>query len=127
MRSAGRYFGVTNWDMNQHAKIESKIEIRHSTCPHDCPSACALDVEVVEGRSIGRVRGSKKQTYTAGVVCAKVARYAERIHHPERLTYPMRRTGPKGSGQFEPISWDDALDIVGEKFLAAEARYGASS
>jgi len=64
MLSAGRYFGVTNWDMNQHAKIE----IRHSTCPHDCPSACALDIEVVEGRSIGRVRGSKKQTYTAGVV-----------------------------------------------------------
>ncbi len=80
--------------MNRHAKID----IRHSTCPHDCPSACALDVEVIEGRSIGRVRGSKLQTYTAGVVCAKVARYAERIHHPERLMYPLRRTGPKGSG-----------------------------
>src|SRR6266496_5750581 len=65
--------------MNQHAKID----IRHSTCPHDCPSACALDVEVIDGRTIGRVRGSKVQTYTAGVVCAKVARYAERIHHPE--------------------------------------------
>lgn len=79
--------------MNQHAKVD----IRHSTCPHDCPSACALDVEVIEGRSIGRIRGSKQQTYTAGVVCAKVARYAERIHHPERLMYPLRRTGPKGS------------------------------
>ena len=50
--------------MNQHAKVD----IRHSTCPHDCPSACALDIEVIEGRSIGRVRGSKLQTYTAGVV-----------------------------------------------------------
>ena len=56
----------------------NKVAIRHSTCPHDCPSACALDVEVIDGTSIGRVRGSKLQTYTAGVVCAKVARYAER-------------------------------------------------
>src|ERR1700754_3061278 len=112
MLSAGRDFGVTNWDMNQHGKIE----IRHSTCPHDCPSACALDIEVVEGRSIGRVRGSKKQTYTAGVVCAKVARYAERIHHPERLMYTMRRTGAKGSGQFARISWDEALDEIGHRF-----------
>ena len=86
--------------MNQHAKVD----IRHSTCPHDCPSACALDIEVIDGRSIGRVRGSKLQTYTAGVVCAKVARYAERIHHPDRLLHPMRRTGPKGSGQFARIS-----------------------
>ena len=70
--------------MNQHAKVD----IRHSTCPHDCPSACALDIEVIDGRSIGRVRGSKLQTYTAGVVCAKVARYAERIHHPDRLLLP---------------------------------------
>lgn len=109
--------------MNQHAKIE----IRHSTCPHDCPSACALDIEVVEGRSIGRVRGSKKQTYTAGVVCAKVARYAERIHHPERLMYPLRRTGPKGSGQFARISWDEALDEIGHRFNAAEREFGAES
>ncbi|MDA9499843.1 molybdopterin oxidoreductase family protein [Bradyrhizobium sp. CCBAU 11357] len=113
--------------MNQHAKIDTKIEIRHSTCPHDCPSACALDVEVVEGRSIGRVRGSKKQTYTAGVVCAKVARYAERIHHPERLIYPLRRTGPKGSGQFARISWDEALDEIGHRFNAAEREFGAES
>ena len=109
--------------MNQPAKID----IRHSTCPHDCPSACALDVEVIDGRSIGRVRGSKIQTYTAGVVCAKVARYAERIHHPERLLYPMRRTGPKGSGQFARISWDDALDEVAARFDAAEREFDAQS
>src|SRR5215203_3645322 len=106
--------------MNQHAKVD----IRHSTCPHDCPSACALDVEVIDGRSIGRVRGSKLQTYTAGVVCAKVARYAERIHHPDRLLYPMKRTGPKGSGQFARISWDEALDLTAQKFLEAERAHG---
>jgi len=109
--------------MNQHAKVD----IRHSTCPHDCPSACALDIEVIDGSSIGRVRGSKQQTYTAGVVCAKVARYAERIHHPERLLHPMRRTGPKGSGQFSRISWDEALDEIAARFDAAEREFGAES
>jgi len=109
--------------MNQ----QTRLQIRHSTCPHDCPSACALDVEVLDGTTIGRVRGSKQQTYTAGVVCAKVARYAERIHHPERLTHPLRRTGPKGSGQFERITWDEALDEIAHRFIAAERDFGAES
>jgi anaerobic selenocysteine-containing dehydrogenase len=109
--------------MNSHAKIE----IRHSTCPHDCPSACALDIEVIGGSGIGRVRGSKLQSYTAGVVCAKVARYAERIHHPDRLMHPMRRTGPKGSGQFARIGWDEALDEIARRFDEAERDFGAES
>jgi anaerobic selenocysteine-containing dehydrogenase len=109
--------------MNQHAKVD----IRHSTCPHDCPSACALDVEVIDGHTIGRVRGSKLQSYTAGVVCAKVARYAERIHHPDRLMFPQRRVGPKGSGQFTRISWDEALDEIAARFEAAEREFGAES
>jgi anaerobic selenocysteine-containing dehydrogenase len=123
MRSAEVVFDVIDSGMNQHAKVD----IRHSTCPHDCPSACALDIEVIGGRSIGRVRGSKLQTYTAGVVCGKVARYAERIHHPERLMYPMRRTGPKGSGQFARISWDEALDEIANRFNAAEREFGGES
>jgi anaerobic selenocysteine-containing dehydrogenase len=105
----------------------AKIEVRNSTCPHDCPSACALDIEVIDKSTIGRVRGSKLQTYTAGVVCAKVARYAERIHHPERLMYPQRRVGPKGSGRFERISWDDALDEVAARFDQAEREFGSES
>src|SRR5271154_3122925 len=118
--------------MNQHAKIETpapraKIDIRHSTCPHDCPSACALDIEVIDNSTIGRVRGSKKQSYTAGVVCAKVARYAERIHHPDRLTFPQFRVGPKGSGKFARISWDEALDETADRFNQAEREFGAES
>jgi anaerobic selenocysteine-containing dehydrogenase len=109
--------------MNQHAKIE----IRHSTCPHDCPSACGLDIEVIDNSTIGRVRGSKQQSYTAGVVCAKVARYAERIHHPDRLTFPQFRVGPKGSGKFARISWDDALDEIAGRFNQAEREFGAES
>jgi len=104
-----------------------KIDIRHSTCPHDCPSACALDVEVIDNASIGRIRGSKQQTYTAGVICAKVARYAERIHHPDRHTHPMFRVGPKGSGKFARITWNDALDEIAGRFDAAEREFGAQS
>jgi anaerobic selenocysteine-containing dehydrogenase len=98
--------------------------IGHSACPHDCPSTCALDIELLAGNRIGRVRGTKANTYTDGVICAKVARYAERAHHPDRLLYPLRRTGPKGSGSFERISWDAALDTIAERFLAIEARHG---
>jgi anaerobic selenocysteine-containing dehydrogenase len=123
MRSAGPVFDDTFARMNQRAKID----IRHSTCPHDCPSACALDIEVIDNTAIGRVRGSKLQTYTAGVVCAKVARYAERIHHPDRVTYPRCRVGPKGSGRFARISWDDALDEIAARFNQAEREFGAES
>src|ERR1700683_5337197 len=123
MRSAGPVFDDTYRSMNQHAKID----IRHSTCPHDCPSACALDIEVIDNSTIGRVRGSKLQSYTAGVVCAKVARYVERIHHPDRLTYPQFRVGPKGSGKFARISWDDALDEIAARFNQAEREFGAES
>src|SRR6202023_2490907 len=120
MRSADGVFNGTYRSMNQ----QTKIDIRHSTCPHDCPSACALDVEVIDGSTIGRVRGSKLQSYTAGVVCAKVARYAERIHHPDRLMHPLRRTGPKGSGQFARISWGQALDEIAVRFNQAEGEFG---
>ena len=107
--------------------MTENAKIGHSTCPHDCPSTCALDVEVLSPTRIGRVRGAKAHTYTAGVVCEKVARYAERVHHKDRLLHPMRRVGSKGSGQFERISWDDALDITAEGLLAAERRYGSES
>jgi len=86
-----------------------------------------LDVEVLDERTIGRVHGAKDNDYTAGVICAKVARYAEREHHAERLLHPLRRTGAKGSGKFERVSWDDALDLVAEKFIEAERRFGAES
>ena len=101
--------------------------IRASACPHDCPSTCALEVEVLDGRTMGRVRGAASNSYTAGVICAKVARYAERVHNPDRLTYPMRRTGPKGSGSFARISWDEALDETATRFLELERQHGAET
>ena len=98
-----------------------------SACPHDCPSTCALEVEILNDYTIGRVRGAPDNAYTAGVICAKVARYAERAHHPDRLKAPLRRVGGKGGGQFAPISWDDALDTVAEAFTRAEAKHGSEA
>ena len=103
------------------------VVIGHSACPHDCPSTCALDVEVLDGHTIGRVRGATANDYTAGIICAKVARYAERIHHPDRLLKPLQRMGAKEEGRFREISWDDALDLVAERFVAAEQRYGSET
>ncbi|SDU13316.1 molybdopterin oxidoreductase family protein [Stappia sp. ES.058] len=101
--------------------------LKASACPHDCPSTCALEVELLQDGMIGRVRGARDNAYTAGVICAKVARYAERLYHPDRLTKPLRRVGAKGEGRFEEISWDAALDAVAEAFLKAEAEHGAQS
>ena len=69
----------------------------YSACPHDCPSTCALEVEKLDDNTIGKVRGASEQSYTAGVICSKVARYSERIHHPDRLTQPLKRTGEKAA------------------------------
>ncbi len=107
--------------------MNAKPEIRHSACPHDCPSTCALEVERLSDTAIGRVRGAEENSYTAGVICAKVARYAERIHHPDRLLHPLQRVGGRDSGEFRRISWDDALDEVAEAFQAAEARHGSEA
>ena len=100
------------------------MEIVPSVCPHDCTSTCALEVERIDARTIGRVRGSHRNTYTRGVICEKVGRYAERVHHPDRLLYPLRRIGPKGAGRFERVSWDEALDLVAESFIRRAARLG---
>lgn len=100
------------------------LRTARSVCPHDCPSACALDIDIIDDHTIGRVRGAQDDPYTAGVICEKVARYAERIHHPQRLMHPLRRVGPKGSGQFERITWDEALDEIAARFTRIEAESG---
>ena len=111
--------------MNQHASISSK-EVGHSACPHDCPSTCALDVELLDDNRIGRVRGAKDNSYTAGVICAKVARYAERIHHPDRLLKPLVRAGAKGEGSWQrDRAGTRRSTSIAEKFIAAEAKHGA--
>ena len=86
------------------------LEERASVCTFDCPDTCSISVTVDEGRVL-KVRGSTAAPYTAGVICTKVAQGMEAfVHGPQRLLHPSRRIGPKGSGQFERISWDAALD-----------------
>ena len=103
---------------------QTPAETVPSVCPHDCTSTCALEVERLDLHTIGRVRGSHRNTYTRGVICEKVGRYAERVHHPDRLLHPLRRVGPKGAGRFERIGWDEALDLVAEAFTRQAARLG---
>jgi Anaerobic dehydrogenases, typically selenocysteine-containing len=101
-------------------------DIAASVCPHDCPSACGLRVERLPGGRIGRVHGAA-MPYTEGVICAKVARYAERVHHPERILTPLKRTAPKGSGGFAAIGWDEALDTIADRFRTAAASHGSET
>jgi len=109
------------------ASAIEKVTIGHTACPHDCPSTCALDIEIGADGRIGRVRGAEANSYTAGVICAKVARYAERLYHPDRLMHPMRRTGAKGAGSWQQIKWEDALDEIADAFVKAEARHGSEA
>jgi anaerobic selenocysteine-containing dehydrogenase len=112
--------------MNIATRPSEKNAIAHSACPHDCPSTCALDIEILPDGKMGRVRGADN-SYTAGVICAKVARYAERLYHPDRLMHPMRRTGAKGAGSWRQVTWEQALDEIAEAFVKAEAKDGSES
>ena len=95
-----------------------------SVCPLDCPDTCSLSVTVEDDRVVA-VRGSKANPYTAGVLCAKVANaYPDFVHGANRLTRPLRRVGAKGEGRFEALSWDDALDVIYDKFSAVIAAHG---
>ncbi|HKV40202.1 MAG TPA: molybdopterin oxidoreductase family protein [Blastocatellia bacterium] len=93
----------------------STTQIVRAACPHDCPDGCAMLVEVRDGRAT-RVSGDPDHPPTAGFLCTKVARYLERVYSPGRLLYPMRRTGSKGEGRFERISWEDAISEICSRF-----------
>ncbi len=92
-------------------------------CPHDCPDTCSLLTTVSLGVAI-KVQGNPAHPQTAGTLCAKVARYTERSYHPERVLRPLKRSGPKGSGQFVPVSWDTALSDIAARLQAIVARGG---
>ncbi len=88
-----------------------------SVCPLDCPDTCSMLVTVEAGRAVA-LRGEVDHPFTRGFLCQKMARYLERVNSPERLLDPLRRVGPKGSGQFESITWDEALDTIATRFRA---------
>ena len=100
---------------------DSVSTVVRGACPHDCPDTCALLTTVENGRAV-KVQGNPAHALTDGVLCAKVSRYTERTYHPERILTPLRRTGPKGSGQFEPVSWEVALDEIAARLQAVAAQ-----
>ena len=96
------------------------LQVR-GACPHDCPDTCAL-LTTVENGVATRVQGTPDHPHTDGVLCTKVSRYTERSYHPERILTPLKRTGPKGSGQFAPVSWNEALAEITQRLGAIAAR-----
>jgi len=92
-----------------------------AACPHDCPDTCSMLVTVQDGVAL-RVRGNPDHLPTHGALCTKVSRYTERTYHPQRVLYPQKRVGPKGSGQFERVSWDEALSAISARLKEIAAR-----
>ena len=101
-------------------------EVRHSVCALDCPDCCSLLINVEDGRG-SKLRGNPAHPVTRGFLCGKVAQYLEREYHPGRLLYPQRRTGAKGEGRFERITWDEALDAIATRLQSTAAEFGPES
>jgi len=99
----------------------SKTTIVRAACPHDCPDTCAIRVTVQDGRAI-KVQGDPDHPPTHGALCTKVSRYPERTYHPDRVLHPLKRSGPKGSGRFVPVSWDEALAEIAARLKGIAAR-----
>ena len=100
--------------------------IIQGACPHDCPDTCALRVTVEHGRAV-RVAGDPDHPSTAGTLCTKVSRYTERTYSPDRLLTPLRRVGAKGEGRFEPIGWEQALDLIASRLKAIVSCPGSAN
>jgi anaerobic selenocysteine-containing dehydrogenase len=95
-------------------------------CPHDCPDTCATLVEVRDGRAVG-FHGDPDHPFTRGWLCAKVRPYLDRVYSPDRLRYPMRRAGAKGSGEWTRISWEEAIGEIAERWRQIIAEHGAAA
>ncbi len=110
----------------------------HAACPHDCPDACGVLITVEDGRAT-RIQGDPEHPVTRGFLCAKVAKYLDRVYSADRVLYPMRRVGTKGptSGEgpratqpeqaFERISWDEALDEIASRFRSIIKEFGSEA
>ena len=95
-------------------------------CPHDCPDTCGVVTEVEDGRAV-RFAGDPDHPVTRGWLCAKVRPYLDHVYHPGRVLYPLRRVGPKGGGQWQRISWDEAIDEIARRWKEIIARFGAEA
>src|SRR5664279_2422462 len=106
-------------------------QVVHAACPHDCPDACGVLITVDGGRAT-KIQGDPEHPVTRGFLCAKVAKYLDRVYSPDRVLYPMRRLAPKSPSEtgvptreiFERITWDEALDQISQKFRNIIAEHG---
>lgn len=103
-----------------------RMELIKGACPLDCQDTCAWVARVEDGR-VTKVSGAREHPMTRGSLCAKVNDYPTRMYAPDRLLEPLRRTGPKGSGEFEPVSWDVAMDEIGSRFTSIIDEFGAEA
>src|SRR5579883_2201721 len=111
--------------MSVQVEEKQKLRVVYGACPHDCPDCCALETHVDEqGRAVS-IQGRADHPVTRGWLCAKVNHYLERVYHPDRLLYPMRRVGPKGSGEFARITWDEAIAEITARWRDIIAQHGA--
>lgn len=106
-----------------NASADSTLRVVRAACPHDCPDTCAMQVSVDPATErVVRIQGRAEHVTTHGALCTKVSRYAERTYHPERVLTPLKRVGPKGAGQFVPVTWDEALADIATRLKAIAAR-----
>src|SRR5690349_23349015 len=101
-------------------------EIKTVICPHDCPDACAMTATLENGRVV-KMGARADHPFTRGFLCVKTQYYQERLYSPLRVLYPQRRVGPKGTGKFERITWDEAVATVAERFQDVIAMHGAEA
>lgn len=102
------------------------MEICRSVCPYDCPDACGLLVYKEKG-TVVKVAGDPAHPFTRGMLCPKMAHYERTVYSPRRILAPLRRTGAKGSGQFKPISWDEALAEIADTWHHIIDTYGGEA
>src|SRR3989440_4752039 len=106
-------------------------KVVHAACPHDCPDACGVLIPVDDGRAT-RIQGDPSHPVTPGFLCAKVAKYLDRVYSPQRVLYPMRRVAPKGTNgpqttDFERITWQQALEEIADRFKGIVAEFGSEA
>ena len=108
------------------ADASERRKVVRAACPHDCPDTCAMLVTVEDGRAVD-VRGDPEHPFTRGGLCVKVNNYEQRVYSPERLLLPLKRSGPKGSGQFERIGWHEAMDTIRSRWTDIIDQFGATA
>ena len=112
--------------LTRNGTLGGPASVVESACPLDCPDACSLHVTVQHGKLV-EIDGSQKNPVTDGYICAKVRKFGERMYGPDRILYPAVRIGPKGQGKFKRATWDEALELIVERFQAAASSSGPSS